>query len=102
MRAPAATEDLLEEVFSAAGIPYALQRRRPFADTAIGRALIGLLHCVPGAGEKEAGELGDSGGGELGDLLAWLRAPGLLTTRAKARRAGPGAVGARSLRTGSS
>jgi ATP-dependent helicase/DNAse subunit B len=66
VRASATPAGLLEEVFSAAGIPYALQRRRPFADTAIGRALLGLLRCVP------------VDGGELADLLAWLRAPGLL------------------------
>jgi ATP-dependent helicase/DNAse subunit B len=65
LRNPAPAADLLEEVLSAAGIPYALQRRRPFADTAIGRALIGLLRCV-------------SAGGGAADLLAWLRAPGLL------------------------
>jgi ATP-dependent helicase/DNAse subunit B len=66
VRATAATAELLEEVLSAAGIPYAFQRRRPFADSAIGGALLGLLRCVP------------VDGGELGDLLAWLRAPGLL------------------------
>jgi ATP-dependent helicase/DNAse subunit B len=65
LRASPATADLLEEVLSAAGIPFALQRRRAFADTATGRALIGLLRCAGGVGE-------------LGDLLAWLRAPGLL------------------------
>lgn len=65
LRAPSAAADLLEEVFSSAGIPYALQVQRPFADTAIGRALIGLLRCA-------------SPGGEAADLLAWLRAPGLL------------------------
>ncbi|HWJ49698.1 MAG TPA: hypothetical protein VNR42_01680, partial [Solirubrobacteraceae bacterium] len=69
-RAPGAAADLLEEVLSAAGIPHALQRRRPFADTAIGRALIGLLRCAAGDTGKR--------GGELADLLAWLRAPGLL------------------------
>jgi ATP-dependent helicase/nuclease subunit B len=68
-RAPAASADLLEEVFTAAGIPFSLQRRRPFADSAIGRALIGLLRCVPDAVESA---------GEAADLLAWLRAPGLL------------------------
>ena len=44
---PAPRSELLEEVFADAGIPFTLQRRRPFADTAIGRALIGLLRCVP-------------------------------------------------------
>jgi len=72
LRAPAATADLLEEVFAAAGVPYALERRRPFGDTAIGRALIGLLRCVPVDGDGQESE------GEAGDLLAWLRAPGQL------------------------
>jgi ATP-dependent helicase/DNAse subunit B len=68
---PAGTSmDLLEEVFSAAAFPFALQRRRPLGDTAIGRAILGLLRCVPARDGSPAGE--------LGDLLAWLRAPGLL------------------------
>ncbi len=88
---------LLAEVFSHAGVPFALQRRVAFADTAIGRALIGLLRCVPApAGEAP---------GELNDLLAWLRAPGLLELPAladslelRARRAGAlGAADARAL-----
>jgi ATP-dependent helicase/DNAse subunit B len=85
VRSPSAVADLLAEVFSAAGIPHALQRRRPFANTATGRALIGLLRCVAA---PEAG-------GDAGDLLAWLRAPGLLERpeladrlEARARRAG--------------
>ena len=90
--------DLLEEVFVAAAIPFALRRARPFGDTAIGRALIGLLRCVPApdgrhadADGRHAGEQGPDGlaqPGELGDLLAWLRAPGLLA-RSSARGAGP-------------
>ena len=88
--------DLLEEVFAAAAIPFALRRSRPFGDTAIGRALIGLLRCVPaprgGHAEEQraAGERADGQAptGELGDLLAWLRAPGLLA-RPSARGAGP-------------
>jgi len=69
---PAGTSvDLLEEVLSAAAIPFSLSRRRRFADTALGRALIGLLRCTP-ASEVEAPA------GDLGDLLAWLRAPGVL------------------------
>src|ERR1019366_8683656 len=67
LRASPAGADLLEEAFLAAGVPYAFQRRRRFVDTSVGRALVGLLRC--------AGEAPD---GELGDLLAWLRAPGLL------------------------
>ncbi len=70
-RFPRMARDLLREVFSAAGIPLALQIRRPLAETSIGRALIGLLRCVPLPDGSQTGE--------LGDLLAWLRAPGLLT-----------------------
>jgi len=70
VRSPGSALDLLEEVFSAAAIPFTLQRRRPFGDTAIGGALLGLLRCVPGADGSQQGE--------LTDLLAWLRTPGLL------------------------
>ncbi|HTU77551.1 MAG TPA: PD-(D/E)XK nuclease family protein [Solirubrobacteraceae bacterium] len=62
--------DMLEEVLSAAQIPFALRRRRAFASTATGRALLGLLRCVPTQHGAPAGE--------LEDLLAWLRAPGTL------------------------
>jgi ATP-dependent helicase/DNAse subunit B len=79
--------ELLEEVLSAAGIAFALQRRRPFGDVAVGKALLGLLRCVPAQD--------GSCSGELGDLLAWLRAPGLIERGAlvdaleiRARRAG--------------
>jgi len=87
-RTPAATADLLEEVFSAAAIPYALPRRRRFADSAIGAALIGLLRCAPRAAGASAQERGArveaqlagqrEGTGRADDLLAWLRAPGML------------------------
>jgi ATP-dependent helicase/DNAse subunit B len=85
---PASTAaELLEEIFSAARIPFTLKRLRPFADTAVGRALIGLLRCVPGRDSSTRGE--------LGDLLAWLRAPGLVERAAlvdsleiRARRSG--------------
>ncbi len=89
--------DLLEEVFSGAGIPFALRRGRPFAATSTGAALIGLLRCVP--------QEQPDGGGELADLLAWLRAPGLLerpeladALERRARRSGvTGAQGARAM-----
>jgi ATP-dependent helicase/DNAse subunit B len=69
---PAGTSlELLEEVFSAAGVPFTAQRDRPFRDAPTGRALLGLLRCVPGRD-------GEAAMGEPGDLLAWLRAPGLL------------------------
>jgi ATP-dependent helicase/DNAse subunit B len=85
---PAGTAtELLEEVFADADIPCTLQRRRPFADAAIGSALGGLLRCVAAPSGETAGE--------LGDLLAWLRAPGLLEVPAladslelRARRSG--------------
>ncbi len=70
VRAPGMDLELLEEVFTAYHVPFALQRRRPLRDTAIGAALLGLLRCVPAADGTDAGE--------LGDLMAWLRAPGLL------------------------
>jgi ATP-dependent helicase/DNAse subunit B len=65
LRTPSAAAAEIEAVFGAARIPYALQRRRRFADTAIGRALIGWLRCA-------------APDGAAADLLAWLRAPGLL------------------------
>jgi ATP-dependent helicase/DNAse subunit B len=81
---PAGTSiELLEEVLAGAHVPFARQRRRGLADTAVGRALIGLLRCVPASAGGDAAGVpsGDRTGkapGELGDLLAWLRAPGLL------------------------
>jgi ATP-dependent helicase/DNAse subunit B len=109
VRSSAGTAELIEEVFSQESIPYALQRRRPFADSAIGRALIGVLRCVPPRDElgREATAGADrgppradgvgAGGGTVEDLLGWLRAPGLVDRReliddleARARRAGGG------------
>jgi ATP-dependent helicase/DNAse subunit B len=72
--------DLLQEVFSASAIPFELRRSRPFTDTAIGGALIGVLRCVPAPDGSEQGE--------LADLLAWLRSPGLLGTPGE-RAGGP-------------
>ncbi|HEY4896442.1 MAG TPA: PD-(D/E)XK nuclease family protein [Solirubrobacteraceae bacterium] len=71
MRSPGHSADLLEEVLAASAIPYALERRLSLGDTAVGRALVGLLRCLPGSA-------GTAPAGELGDLLAWLRSPGLL------------------------
>ena len=64
-RSPDAIAPLIGEVLEDFAIPYALRRRVSFAHTAIGRALLGLLRCALGHGE-------------LGDLLAWLNAPGAL------------------------
>jgi ATP-dependent helicase/DNAse subunit B len=83
VRAGGADLDLLEEVFSALEIPFALRRERRFADTAIGAALIGLLRCVgkPEEGSAPGEEpLATTSPGELGDMLAWLRAPGVLSS----------------------
>jgi ATP-dependent helicase/DNAse subunit B len=76
LRAGSVTQDLLAEVFAAEGVGFALQRRRRFGDSSPGRALLGLLHCAAPA-QAEDGP-GRDEEGELGDLLAWLRAPGLL------------------------
>ena len=66
---PPDSAELIGEALTGAGIPHAFEYRRRFADTALGRALVGLLRSVPSDAH---------GGGEIGDLLAWLRAPGLL------------------------
>jgi ATP-dependent helicase/DNAse subunit B len=66
-RSPGTIAELLGEVLATHRIPHALQRRVPFAHTAIGRALLGLL-----AATFEPQESGP------GELLAWLRAPGVL------------------------
>ncbi|HEV3322496.1 MAG TPA: PD-(D/E)XK nuclease family protein [Solirubrobacteraceae bacterium] len=86
-RSPETIAELLEEVFRAHRIPFALRRRLSFARTATGRALLGLLRAT-------FPEAADDGGG-LGDLLAWLRAPGVLRSPElvdelewRARRAG--------------
>ena len=83
--------DLFEEVFARARIPFALERERRFADTATGSALVGLLRCAGGAD------------GEVADLLAWLRTPGLLkrpelADRLEARARREGIRGAREAR----
>ena len=86
-RTPGASSELLEEILTEASIPFALQQRKPFAHSALGRALLGLLRCVPTGGDGHndgedapiaAGHTTGMGEGELADLLAWLRAPGLL------------------------
>jgi ATP-dependent helicase/DNAse subunit B len=87
-RSPAAVAELLGEVLGDFGIPFALQRRLPFCHTSVGRAVCGML--MAGCGGIEGLPQGS-----LADLLAWLRAPGLLEhpelvdrLEAKARRMG--------------
>ncbi len=70
VRRPEESAGLVREVFGAAAIPFAMPIRRPFGDSGVGRALIGLLRSVPGGDGVPAGA--------PGDLFAWLRAPGQL------------------------
>jgi ATP-dependent helicase/DNAse subunit B len=65
LRRPQDMAALLSEVFAAFGVPVALAREVAFGHTALGRGLVALLRCA----------LVD---GSAGDLLAWLRTPGLL------------------------
>ncbi len=74
--------ELLAEVFAASRIPLAKRRRRAFADTATGGALVGLLRCV----RSPRPRADDAEPGTLDDLLAYLRAPGLLEQPALADR----------------
>jgi ATP-dependent helicase/DNAse subunit B len=64
-RSPEVVAGLLGEVLEDCEIPYAQRRRTMFADTALGSGLLGMLRCATETGE-------------LGDLLAWLGAPGVL------------------------
>lgn len=64
-RSPASVAGLLAEAFDDFGVPHASRLPVAFAHTAIGRALLGLMRCA-------------FADGQLGDLLAWLRAPGVL------------------------
>ena len=56
---------LLAEVFTVAGIPFALERWVRAGEVSTGRALVALLRCA-------------SGSGSANDLLSWLRAPGVV------------------------
>ncbi|MEA2299495.1 MAG: hypothetical protein QOE44_30 [Solirubrobacteraceae bacterium] len=65
MRSIGGSAELVAEVFGQAGIPASIERSVRFADTAVGRGLLGLLRAALGEGEAA-------------DLLGWLRAPGVL------------------------
>ncbi|HEY2632035.1 MAG TPA: PD-(D/E)XK nuclease family protein [Solirubrobacteraceae bacterium] len=74
-RSPEQIVGLLGEVLAAFEIPHAMRLRVKFADTAIGAGLLGLLRCAV------SGAQGDQAVGRearAGDLLAWLRTPGVL------------------------
>ncbi|HEX6461227.1 MAG TPA: PD-(D/E)XK nuclease family protein [Thermoleophilaceae bacterium] len=70
-RDPSAYASVVEQVFGAYGIPFALERRLPFRQTALGRAALALLRCAALHGTET-------------DLLAYLRAPGKLRNQALA------------------
>jgi len=65
VRRPAAMASLIERIFSAYGIPFALEREVPAGHTALGRGVLALLRCA----------VLDAGADEL---LAFLRTPGFL------------------------
>ena len=65
VRRPDALAPLIERVFTAYGIPFALERRVPAGHTALGRGVLALLRCA----------LLDA---EADELLAFLRTPGFL------------------------
>ena len=73
MREPAAYASTVEQVFGAYGIPYSIDRSVALAHTALGRGLLALLRCACLEGSA-------------GDLLSYLRTPGLLTEPALADR----------------
>jgi ATP-dependent helicase/DNAse subunit B len=81
-RSPQAIFAAMGEALDALDVPHAGSRRFAFADTAVGRALLGLLRCAL-----------QTGG--LPDLLAWLRSPGVLERPELADR-----LEARALRAG--
>ena len=67
LRDPARCASMLEQVFTAYGIPYSIDRSMAFVHTGVGRGLLACLRCA-GAGRA----------GTVEDLLAYLRTPGLL------------------------
>jgi ATP-dependent helicase/DNAse subunit B len=91
-RSPRGPADLVRSVFEAYGIPVSVSAPLPFGHTPLGRGLLGLLRC---AGPE----------GSAGDLLAWLRTPGVLerpeladALEARIRQAGiDAAAGARAM-----
>jgi ATP-dependent helicase/DNAse subunit B len=83
-RSPEGYASLVDQVFSAYGIPFSLDRTVKLGHTALGRGLLALMRCA-------LPELA----GTTDDLLTYLRSPGRLDIpgladglEAKARRAG--------------
>ncbi|MGN6189849.1 MAG: PD-(D/E)XK nuclease family protein [Conexibacter sp.] len=67
LRSPERAAPLLEQVFTAYGVPYALQRQITFAHTALGRGLLALARCALRSEDARPA-----------DLLTYLRTPGRL------------------------
>ncbi len=65
LREPGDQAELVAGVFASYDVPAAVAARLPLVRTALGRALIGLLRCAVAEGTSD-------------DLIAYLRAPGLL------------------------
>ncbi len=72
-RSLAGAGPLIQSVFDQYGIPVAIERRLPFAATALGRALIALARCALEADTATAS-----------DVLCYLRIPGVLERPEKA------------------
>lgn len=67
LRSPERYASLVDQVFSAYGIPFSLDRRVSLGHTALGRGLLALLRCaLPGLSAT------------TDDLLTYLRSPGRL------------------------
>ena len=64
-RAPQTIAAQVGEVLADFDVPHRLRTGTLFSHTTLGRASIGILRCALGVGD-------------LGDLLAWLRTPGVL------------------------
>src|SRR4029079_635327 len=64
-REPSKYASVVEQVFDAYGIPFSLERKLPFRQTALGGSALALLRCATLDGSES-------------DLLAYLRAPGKL------------------------
>lgn len=78
-RAPDTVAELMADVLGSFEIPFSLERRLRFSHTGLGGALLSLLACAFG-GERTLPEA------QAGDLLRWLRAPGVLEVPALADR----------------
>jgi ATP-dependent helicase/DNAse subunit B len=67
-RSPSRSVALVERVFASAGIPLAFEHRVAFGHTTLGRGLLGLARCALLEEERA----------RAGDLIDYLRSPGLL------------------------